>query len=162
MGERMQSPAHGGARQFDEPGNVTERELSPLAIERLQDAQAARERFQEVGAARRGELLLGGVAFHARHGVPLIEVACLSLIPGGRPCAPAFGAAHACRSPASVLMLFEHMCGQRTRISSMLSAEQNDLVTRTGPGTAAGQLMRRYWQPAALVDELAGNRPVKA
>ena len=43
----------------------------------------------------------------------------------------------------------------------MLSAEQNDLITRTGPGTAAGALMRRYWQPAALVDELAGNRPIK-
>jgi phthalate 4,5-dioxygenase len=43
----------------------------------------------------------------------------------------------------------------------MLSAEQNDLITRTGPGTPAGALMRRYWQPAALVDELSGNRPVK-
>ena len=36
----------------------------------------------------------------------------------------------------------------------MLSEEQNDLITRTGPGTAAGALMRHYWQPAALVDEL--------
>ncbi|MEA2988866.1 MAG: hypothetical protein QOG83_1577, partial [Alphaproteobacteria bacterium] len=43
----------------------------------------------------------------------------------------------------------------------MLSAELNDLITRIGPGTPAGTLMRRYWQPAALVDELAGNRPVK-
>jgi phenylpropionate dioxygenase-like ring-hydroxylating dioxygenase large terminal subunit len=43
----------------------------------------------------------------------------------------------------------------------MLSKEQNDLITRAGPGTAAGGLLRRYWQPAALVDELAGNRPVK-
>jgi phthalate 4,5-dioxygenase oxygenase subunit len=43
----------------------------------------------------------------------------------------------------------------------MLSAEQNDLITRAGPGSAAGTLLRRYWQPAALVDELAGNRPVK-
>ena len=43
----------------------------------------------------------------------------------------------------------------------MLSAEQNDLITRTNPGTAAGALLRRYWQPAALLDELAGNRPVK-
>src|ERR1700686_248945 len=43
----------------------------------------------------------------------------------------------------------------------MLSAEQNELITRTGPGTAAGRLMRCYWQPAALVDELSGNRPVK-
>lgn len=43
----------------------------------------------------------------------------------------------------------------------MLSAEQNDLITRTGPGTPAGRLMRQYWQPAALVDELKGNRPIK-
>jgi hypothetical protein len=43
----------------------------------------------------------------------------------------------------------------------MLSAEQNDLITRTGSGTPAGKLMRCYWQPVALVDELSGNRPVK-
>jgi len=43
----------------------------------------------------------------------------------------------------------------------MLSAQQNDLITRIGPGTGAGQLMRRYWQPAALAVELEGNRPVK-
>lgn len=43
----------------------------------------------------------------------------------------------------------------------MLSSEQNDLITRTGPGTPAGRLMRQYWQPAALVDELKGNRPIK-
>jgi phthalate 4,5-dioxygenase len=43
----------------------------------------------------------------------------------------------------------------------MLSAEQNDRITRIGPGTPAGALLRRYWQPAALVDELAGNRPIK-
>ena len=42
----------------------------------------------------------------------------------------------------------------------MLSREQNDLVTRTGPGTPAGQLLRRYWQPVALSEELAGERPV--
>ena len=38
----------------------------------------------------------------------------------------------------------------------MLSAEHNDLLTRIGPGTAAGKLMRCYWQPAALVDETVG------
>jgi phenylpropionate dioxygenase-like ring-hydroxylating dioxygenase large terminal subunit len=43
----------------------------------------------------------------------------------------------------------------------MLSAEQNELITRTGTGTAAGKLMRCYWQPAALVDELSGDRPLK-
>src|SRR5262249_16755985 len=44
--------------------------------------------------------------------------------------------------------------------NTMLSAEQNELMTRAGPGTAAGVLLRRYWQPAALLDEF-GNRPVK-
>ena len=44
----------------------------------------------------------------------------------------------------------------------MLSAEQNELVTRTGPDTPAGELMRRYWQPAALTEELEGDRPVRA
>ena len=43
----------------------------------------------------------------------------------------------------------------------MLSAEQNALITHVGPGTPAGTLMRQYWQPAALVDELTGNRPIK-
>jgi phthalate 4,5-dioxygenase len=44
----------------------------------------------------------------------------------------------------------------------MISAEQNELMTRIGPGTPAGQLLRNYWQPVALVDELQGPRPVKA
>jgi phthalate 4,5-dioxygenase len=43
----------------------------------------------------------------------------------------------------------------------MLSREQNDLITRTGKDTPTGDLLRRYWQPAALVDELASNRPLK-
>jgi len=44
----------------------------------------------------------------------------------------------------------------------MISAEQNDLMTRVGPGAAAGRLLRRYWQPVALVDELSGPKPLKA
>lgn len=44
----------------------------------------------------------------------------------------------------------------------MLSAEQNELVTRVGPGTPAGALLRRYWQPAALVEEFGAERPAKA
>ena len=43
----------------------------------------------------------------------------------------------------------------------MLSAERNRLATRTGPGTQCGKLMRLYWQPAALVEELDGPRPVR-
>ena len=41
----------------------------------------------------------------------------------------------------------------------MLSIEQNQRVTQTCGNTPAGELLRRYWQPAALVDELAGDRP---
>ncbi len=44
----------------------------------------------------------------------------------------------------------------------MMSIEQNDLMTRTGVGAPAGSLLRRYWQPAALRDELQGDRPLKA
>ena len=44
----------------------------------------------------------------------------------------------------------------------MLSAEQNERITRTGPGTPAGAFMRRYWQPAALTEELETNRPARA
>lgn len=43
----------------------------------------------------------------------------------------------------------------------MLSAERNKLATLTGPGTPCGKLIRHYWQPAALVEELAGSRRVK-
>jgi phthalate 4,5-dioxygenase len=44
----------------------------------------------------------------------------------------------------------------------MISREQNELMTRVGPGTPAGKLLRRYWQPVGLVDEMHGERPVKA
>jgi len=44
----------------------------------------------------------------------------------------------------------------------MMSQEQNDLITRIGPNAPAGKLMRMYWQPAALVDEFTGDRPVRA
>jgi hypothetical protein len=40
----------------------------------------------------------------------------------------------------------------------MMSQEQNDLITRTGPKDACGKLVRMYCQAAALVDELQGQR----
>ena len=50
-----------------------------------------------------------------------------------------------------------------------MKAEINERITRIGPGTPCGQLMRQYWQPVALLDEfnpaLDANmavRPVKA
>jgi phthalate 4,5-dioxygenase len=39
--------------------------------------------------------------------------------------------------------------------------EETELLTRTGPGTPCGELMRRYWQPAALSEELpVGGAPL--
>ena len=50
-----------------------------------------------------------------------------------------------------------------------MNAEQNQLVTRTGPGTPCGALMRQYWLPVALLDEFdarldpsMATRPLKA
>lgn len=50
-----------------------------------------------------------------------------------------------------------------------MKAEQNELITRIGPNTACGALMRQYWQPVALCDEFdprldpgMAQRPLKA
>ncbi|MCH8346829.1 MAG: Rieske 2Fe-2S domain-containing protein, partial [Chloroflexi bacterium] len=39
----------------------------------------------------------------------------------------------------------------------MLSVEQNERLTRVGPGTPMGELMRRYWHPVAATVELEDN-----
>lgn len=44
----------------------------------------------------------------------------------------------------------------------MLSHEQNIRLTATGPATPCGAVMRQFWQPAALTEELTETRPVKA
>jgi phthalate 4,5-dioxygenase oxygenase subunit len=36
----------------------------------------------------------------------------------------------------------------------MLTREQNETLTQTGPGTPMGDLFRRYWIPALLSEEL--------
>src|SRR5678815_4151933 len=38
----------------------------------------------------------------------------------------------------------------------MLSREDNELVSRTGPGTPMGEFMRQYWIPAMLSSEVPG------
>ena len=35
-----------------------------------------------------------------------------------------------------------------------MTREENQLLTQTGPGTPCGDLLRRYWQPVALSEEL--------
>lgn len=40
----------------------------------------------------------------------------------------------------------------------MLTSARNDMLTRVGPGTPMGTLLRRYWMPIAGASELAVNR----
>src|SRR5258706_79043 len=45
----------------------------------------------------------------------------------------------------------------------MITQEENQLLTRVGRGTPAGEMLRRYWQPVALSEELppgGAPRPV--
>src|SRR4051812_29952122 len=58
------------------------------------------------------------------------------------------------RGPASPEISLE-------RSLNMMTVEQSKLITETGEGTPAGDLLRRYWQPAALSEELSGARPVR-
>jgi 5,5'-dehydrodivanillate O-demethylase len=43
----------------------------------------------------------------------------------------------------------------------MLTQEENELLTHVGPGTPAGQLLRRYWQVVAAAGELSDAKPKK-
>ena len=42
----------------------------------------------------------------------------------------------------------------------MITQEQNNLLTQTGRSTPCGELMRRYWQPAALSEDLMADKPL--
>lgn len=44
----------------------------------------------------------------------------------------------------------------------MTTHEQNMRMTLVGPDKPAGKLLRQYWQPAALIEELDPERPVRA
>jgi phthalate 4,5-dioxygenase oxygenase subunit len=43
----------------------------------------------------------------------------------------------------------------------MLTREDNELLARTGPGTAMGALLRRYWIPVVQSGELEAGGRVK-
>jgi len=43
----------------------------------------------------------------------------------------------------------------------MLTAEENAYLTRVGPGTPAGELLRRYWHPVAIAADLTQESPTK-
>jgi 5,5'-dehydrodivanillate O-demethylase len=42
----------------------------------------------------------------------------------------------------------------------MLTREENEMLTRVGPGTPYGELMRRYWHPVTATVQLEDN-PVR-
>ena len=61
-------------------------------------------------------------------------------------------------------------CGGPARLRRLpgMQAAQNEHITRIGPGTPCGALMRQYWHPVALLDEFdprldprMAGRPVK-
>jgi len=43
----------------------------------------------------------------------------------------------------------------------MLTREENELLTRIGPRTPAGELLRRYWHPVAVINELSEETPTR-
>src|SRR5471032_2192122 len=43
----------------------------------------------------------------------------------------------------------------------MLTKEQNERLTQVGPGTPAGEMLRRYWQPFACAADLVDKQTKK-
>jgi 5,5'-dehydrodivanillate O-demethylase len=43
----------------------------------------------------------------------------------------------------------------------MLTQEENEMLTRVGPGTPAGELLRRYWLPVGVAGELTLEQPTQ-
>ena len=43
----------------------------------------------------------------------------------------------------------------------MLTRAQNETITRVGADTPGGKLLRMYWQPVALVEEMETSRPIR-
>ena len=43
----------------------------------------------------------------------------------------------------------------------MLTREENERLTRVGPGTPAGELLRRYWYPVGVASELTEETPTQ-
>jgi phenylpropionate dioxygenase-like ring-hydroxylating dioxygenase large terminal subunit len=43
----------------------------------------------------------------------------------------------------------------------VLTKEENDFLVRVGPGTPCGELLRRYWYPVAMAQDLSEEQPTK-
>ena len=73
----------------------------------------------------------------------LIEVAGLALVAAGEVRLQGFG------------VIFVNFATLHNDGIRMLKQEDNERLVRVGPGTPAGELFRRYWQPALLSTEVA-------
>jgi 5,5'-dehydrodivanillate O-demethylase len=47
------------------------------------------------------------------------------------------------------------------REDDVLTQAENELLTQFGPGTPAGELLRRYWHPVAIARDLTDEQPTK-
>jgi len=43
----------------------------------------------------------------------------------------------------------------------MITQEENEMLTRVGPGTPGGELLRRYWLPIAVAQEVTEEKPTQ-
>src|SRR5436309_4540959 len=43
----------------------------------------------------------------------------------------------------------------------VLTQEENEFLTRVGPGTPGGELLRRYWLPVTPVQEISDSHPTR-
>lgn len=59
----------------------------------------------------------------------------------------------ACRAPTDAPV--DTPVARETRLRDVTSSADNEALTRVGPGTLMGNLLRQYWVPALLSDELA-------
>jgi phenylpropionate dioxygenase-like ring-hydroxylating dioxygenase large terminal subunit len=50
-----------------------------------------------------------------------------------------------------------HPWAKALEVAAVLSREENELITRTGPGTPMGKVLRRYWIPILLERELVDH-----
>src|SRR5256885_8860346 len=60
-------------------------------------------------------------------------------------------------------MLGEQGTASRPEVKggSMLTDKENDRLTRVGPGTPMGELLRRYWHPIATVADVEREQVLK-
>src|SRR4029453_14376865 len=67
-----------------------------------------------------------------------------------------------CHPPGLLLdSAIQNESNERTGAYSMLSQEENELLTRVGPETPAGKLLRRYWHVVSAASELSDEKTKK-